>query len=149
MKKTTQLGLLVVLIYTLFTGPLSAQNLEKEASELAKKYEKAYNKEDVKALLKLFTADAVRSYSDGRLYTGIAEIEAAMTADFSANSLQLSIQPGGAEMNSDGTATAKGTYKISGTVGSGETIESTGSYTNTLIKSGGGWLLSKSVIVSN
>ena len=149
MKKTTQLGLLMMLVCTLITVPLLAQNLDKEMVSLTKKYEKAYNKQDVNTMTSMYTSDAVRSYSDGRMNTGTAEIEEAMNQEFSANSVVLSLQHGSAEMNADGTATAKGTYSMSGATGTGEKIEGSGSYTNTLTKVGGEWLLSKSVIVVN
>lgn len=149
MKKAKQFSLLMMLVCTWLTTPLLAQNLDKEMIALTKRYEKAYNKKDVKTLASMYTADAVRSYSDGRMNKGSAEIEEAMNQEFSANSVQLTLQHGSAELNADGTATAKGTYSINGTSGSGEAIVGSGSYTNTLVKVDGEWLLAKSVIVAN
>jgi ketosteroid isomerase-like protein len=149
MKKAKQFGLLMMLVCTWLTIPLLAQNLDKEMIALTKRYEKAYNKKDVKTLVSMYTSDAVRSYSDGRMNEGSAEIQEAMTQEFSANTVELSLQHGSAEMNADGTATAKGTYSINGTAGTGEAIVGSGSYTNTLKKVGSEWLLAKSVIVAN
>ncbi len=147
MKKTTQLGLLVMLFCTLLTAPLLAQNIEKEAKSLVKKYEKAYNNEDVKALISMYTSDAVRSYSDGMMNTGSAEIEAALNEGFAGSTTKLSLEHGTAVMNADGSATITGMFTLNGTTNSGEPIVRFGTYTNTLVMIDKDWLVKKSEVV--
>lgn len=146
MKNLTVLGIAILLSCAFLSLPLQAQNLEKEVKALTKKYVKAYNSEDVATLASMYTDEAVRTYSDGRKYSGIAEITAAMEAEFAANSLTLTIEQGSSEMNADGTATIKGTYQLVGTA-NGEQISLTGSYNNTLTKVGKEWLMSNSNIM--
>ncbi|MBN3519100.1 nuclear transport factor 2 family protein [Algoriphagus lutimaris] len=146
MKNLTVLSLVLLFTCTILSLPLRAQNLEKEAKALTKKYVKAYNKEDVSTLASMYTDDAVRTYSDGRKYSGIAEITAAMEAEFAANALTLSIEHGSSEMNADGTATVKGTYQLVGN-SNGQPVSLSGSYNNTMTKVGKKWLLTSSTIM--
>lgn len=146
MKNLTVLSLVLLFTCTILSLPLQAQNLEKEAKELTKKYVKAYNKKDVATLASMYTNDAVRTFSDGRKYSGIAEITAAMEEEFAVNDLTVSIEHGSSEMNADGTATIKGTYQLVGTA-NGQPVTLSGSYNNTLTMVGKKWLMKNSSIM--
>lgn len=145
MKKPFQIGWYLMFITWIVTCPVLAQNMQKELASLAKKYEKAYNQEDVKSLLERYTNDAVRVLGDGRTFNGIAEIEANMVSEFEANDFKVSIESGNYEVQSDGTVISHGTYHVTGMQGS-EKVEFSGKYTNTMVKVGGDWKVSKSVL---
>jgi len=146
MKKTIQIGLYMMIASLILTIPSMAQDLKKEMADLTAKYEKAYNAKDVKTLVSMYTAEAVRDFSDGRHYSGTGEIEAAMTEEFAASSLKVSIHPGAYDVNPDGTLVSKGTYHLEGTAGT-EAVNTNGSYTNTLVKVNGQWKITKSSLV--
>lgn len=146
MKNLTVLSLVLLFTCTILSLPLQAQNLDKEAKALTKKYVKAYNKKDVATLASMYTNDAVRTFSDGRKYSGIAEITAAMEEEFAVNDLTVSIEHGSSEMNADGTATIKGTYQLVGTA-NGQPVTLSGSYNNTLTMVGKKWLMKNSSIM--
>jgi len=148
MKKTIQIGLYLMFASLILTFPAMAQNYEKEMEAMTKNFEKAYNKKDVKALLNMFTADAVRSYSDGRNFNGISEIEAGMVEDFASADFKVSIMPGTSESGPDGTIIGNGTYHLWGKAG-GEDVDMTGSYTNTLVWVDGKLKISKNSLVIN
>lgn len=145
MKKTIQIGLYLMLASLILTFPVMGQNLDKEMADLVKKYEKAYNKEDVETLVDRYTPDAVRVMTDGTTFTGIAAIKAAMEADFAASDLKVTINVGTHELLSDGGAIAKGTYRVKGTA-AGEPVDISGTYTNTLVKVNGEWKVTKNVL---
>lgn len=147
MKKTIQLGFCMVFASLILTYPLLAQDMEKEVATLTKNYEKAYNAEDVKALVAMYTSNAVRTFDDGRIYTGIAEIEAEMVEEFAGNSFKVSINHGKTEASSDGTMTSTGTYTLKGTAANGDAVDMNGSYTMTLVKVNGTLKISKAALV--
>ncbi len=148
MKKAIQLGFSMVFALLILTYPLLARDMEKEVATLTKNYEKAYNAEDVKALVAMYTSNAVRTFDDGRIYTGISEIEAAMVEEFAGNSFKVSIKHGKTEASSDGTMTSSGTYTVKSTAANGDAVDLNGSYTNTLVKVNGVLKISKSALVS-
>lgn len=148
MKKTIQIGLYLMFASLILTYPVMAQNLDKELADLVKGFEKAYNQEDVGTLASRYTDDAVRVMTDGRTFTGIAEIKAAMEADFAANDFKVTIKAGTHEVLNDGAVISKGTYHVKGTA-AGEPVDITGTYTNTLVKVNGEWKVSKNVLVQD
>jgi uncharacterized protein (TIGR02246 family) len=148
MKKTIQIGLYLMFASLILTLPAMAQNLDKELADLVKRFEKAYNQEDVGTLASRYTDDAVRVMADGRTFTGIAEIKAAMEADFAANDFKVTIKTGTHEVLNDGGVISKGTYQVKGTA-AGEPVDITGTYTNTLVKVNGEWKVSKNVLVQD
>jgi ketosteroid isomerase-like protein len=148
MKKTIQFGLYLMLASLILTLPVMAQNYDKELAALTKDYEKAYNKKDVKTLVSMYTADAVRDFSDGRHYSGAAEIEAAMVEEFAASNLKVSIMRGKSEMGPNGSIIGTGTYHLTGQLG-GEEVDMMGSYTNTVKMVDGKMKISKSSLVVN
>jgi ketosteroid isomerase-like protein len=148
MKKTIQIGLYLMLALLILTLPAMAQNYEKEMATLAKDYEKAYNKKDIKTLVSMYTADAVRDFSDGRHYSGAAEIEAAMVEEFANTDFKVSIMPGKTVVGADGTITHSGTYHLTGQSG-GENVDATGSFNNTIVMVDGKMKISKSTLIIN
>jgi len=52
------------------------------------------------------------------------------------------------EEQPDGTVLAAGTYHVTGTSKAGEKIDRNGGYTNTVVKEGGKWKISKSVLTN-
>jgi len=148
MKKTIQIGLYLMFASLILTLPAMAQNYDKELAALTKDYEKAYNKKDVKALVSMYTVDAVRDFSDGRHYSGAAEIEAAMVEEFATADFKVSIMRGKSETGPDGSIISTGTYHVTGKAG-GEDVDMMGSYTNTVIMVDGKMKISKSSLVVN
>ncbi|MEN2283115.1 nuclear transport factor 2 family protein [Algoriphagus sp. SE2] len=124
------------------------QDYEKKIAKLTKDYGKAYNKKNVKKLISMYTADAVRDFSDGRHYSGAAEIEAGMMDEFATSDFKVSIMPGESEVEADGSIIAKGTYHITGTAGT-EMVDMTGSYTNAVVMVDGKMKVSKSILLVN
>ncbi len=146
MRNTIKLSLCMGLVSLLFAYPILAQDLDKEMQKMTEKYAKAYNKEDVKALVAMYTADGVRDYADGRSMKGSAEITAELTEDFSTNDFKVSIQHGKVTLDGDEKATATGTYHLTGKAGTGEAVDRMGNYTNTIVKMNGEWKIVKSFI---
>jgi len=149
MKKTIQLGLLFLFALTAFATPLLAQDKQnKELDKLAKKYENAYNTKDDKTIMGMYTKDATRVNTDGTVLAGSEAIGAFVAKEFVDNAGgKLAITPGKSETNTDGTVTSIGTYLLTGkSKETGQPIEFKGGYTNTLVKEGGNWKISKSVL---
>ncbi|WP_075351382.1 YybH family protein [Algoriphagus marinus] len=142
MKTKMKLSLSIVLM-ALLSFPLMAQDMEKEMVEMTKKYEKAYNAEDVNALVAMYTSDGVRTFNDGRNYKGAAEIAAGLTAEFAANNFKVSIKHEKVVPAGVGKATATGTYRVTGKTAEGESVDVMGKYTNTLIKIDGEWKVAR------
>lgn len=150
MKKTIQLGLLL-LFATAITSPLLAQDAKNEDMvSLAKKYEQAYNKKDDKALKAMYTKDATRTDTEGTVLSGSEAIRAALAAAFAETdaTAKLIITQGKTETAADGTVTSTGTYIATGKSKTGEAFEYKGTYTNTVVKEDGQWKISKSVLAS-
>jgi len=148
MKKTIQLGLLL-LFATAIVSPLLAQDAKNEDMvKLAKKYEAAYNKKDDKALKDMYTKDATRTDTEGTVLSGSEAIRAALAAAFAETdaSAKLIIMQDKTETAADGAVTSTGTYVATGKTKAGEAFELKGSYTNTVVKEGGQWKIAKSVL---
>lgn len=150
MKKTSQLSLLVLLVFAAFTTSLSAQDIQKEMLSLTKKYEQAYNKKDSKSLQAMYTKDATRTNADGEVENGNNAIGAALAEDFKTlDATTITIIPGKTQPAADGTVTATGSYRIKGKLKqNGEPFDAKGTYTNTLVKEGKQWKIVKSVLAA-
>ena len=107
-----------------------------------------YDHEDGETLASRQTHEDVRDITDGRNFTGIAEIKEAMEADVAANDFKVPMKAGTHEVLNDGGVIAKGTYHVKGTA-AGEPVDITGTYTNTLVKVNGEWKVSKNVLVQD
>ena len=90
--------------------------------------------------------DAVRISAEGQTQTGNAAIVAAYEELF-LNKLTVTItQEKVATEN--GSTVSSGTYHATGSTQSGESIDSKGSFVNTMIKEGGQWKISKQTLNS-
>jgi len=128
-------------------NPLAAQNINNDMNALAKKYESAYNRKDVKALKSMYTKDAVRVNPDGNTITGVDVIGDSLTLDFKNNKVvMVKIMADKSVKESDGSVTATGTYHVTGTTKKGDKIDFKGAYTNTVVKEGGKWKIAKMVL---
>ena len=150
MKKTIKFSLLLAISFCIaLVNPLAAQNINNDMNALAKKYESAYNRKDVKALKGMYTKDAVRVNPDGNTITGIGDIGDSTAQDFKNNKvIMVKIKADKSVKESDGSVTATGTYHITGTTKKGEKIDFKGAYTNTVVKEGGKWKIAKMVLTS-
>lgn len=141
MKKAINILVAATFVFlTAFANPLKAQANKKEMETLANNYADAYNKKDAKAIKEFYTKDAVRVNTDGATTNG-SEAIAADAADFFANNnptIKITVSD---VTESDGILTTTGTY-----AGSTGGTDFSGKYTNTCVKEGGQWKISKSVL---
>jgi uncharacterized protein (TIGR02246 family) len=150
MKQTIQLSLLAAIaLLTAFFTPLQAQDATKELAVFTKKFQAAYNSKDEKALKTMYTDDAVRTAPNGTSLTGSDVIAAQFKDYFTENKVSLDLKQTNVETQADGSATAAGTYHVTGTSKTGEKIDRNGAYTNTLLKLKGHWKIAKSVVTGN
>ena len=127
------------------TYPAAASHAPDAAiAQLAKSYESAFNKGDVKALVALYTGDAWRLTPTGTFLSGKAAIEqdytAAMAGPFKGSTLTL--HPGKTQMVSADVALIEGTYEVA-TSGA----PAKGHYMNTIVRQSGQWRLAGVVTV--
>ena len=148
MKKTIKFSLLLAIAFCIaLVNPLAAQNINNDMNALAKKYESAYNRKDVKALKGMYTKDAVRVNPNGNTITGIDDISDSTAADFNnSKAIMVKIKADKNVKESDGSVTTSGTYHIMGTTKMGEKIDFKGAYTNTVVKEGGKWKIAKMIL---
>ena len=145
MKKPIQFSLLLVcLSITSLINPAKAQDATKELTAFTKRFEEACNKKDIKAIKEMFTKDAVRTSTDGQSQTGNDAIVAAYEELFQNKLTVAIVQEKVATEN--GSTVSTGTYHATGSTQSGDTIDSKGSFINTMIKEGGQWKISKQVL---
>lgn len=144
-----KLCLLLTIAAGVAFNPLQAQNVEKDMTALAKKFQDTYNKKDAKALKALYTDDAVRVNTDGQSITGNAAISDEFAKIFADNNdIAIVIKQDKVVTNTDGSLTSTGTYHVTGTSKAGEKLDLTGNYTNTVVKVNGHWKISKSVLTA-
>jgi uncharacterized protein (TIGR02246 family) len=149
MKKSIKLSLLsAVISVTAFVTPLKAQDATKELAAFTKKFQAAYNNKDDKTLKTMYTDDATRIGTDGTTSTGCDSIAAQFKDYFTANKVTIVIKQDKVDTQADGSATATGTYHVTGTSNTGEKIDRSGTYTNTVVKVKGHWKISKSVLTA-
>ena len=149
MKKSFKPRLLLVLAaFTAFINPLKAQDTKKELEGFTKKFEAAYNKQDGKTLKTFYTANATRTNPAGETVTGNDNIVAEFSTQWADTKMTITIKPEKADSQADGSVITAGTYHVTGTTKAGEKIDRTGGYTNTVVKEGGHWKISKSVLTS-
>lgn len=144
MKKIIQAVLSAAFLFMItFANPVNAQDNKKEMEKIAKNYEEAYNKKDLKAIKGFYTKDAVRINTDGTTTNGSEAIGADLTDFFASNSPTITIMVNDCTTQSDGTVVTTGTYS-----GSAGGSDFKGSYTNTSVKEDGQWKISKSVLTN-
>jgi ketosteroid isomerase-like protein len=143
MKKIIKSGLSLAFVTLLLAAPVLGQDMAKVMKEMTATYEKAYNSEDAKTLVAMYTEDGVRTFDDGRNYKGSAELLAGFMAEFEANDLKVKISMGEITPAGMDKATSTGTYEVKGTLGTGEKVSYMGKYTNSLVKVNGVWKIAK------
>ncbi len=143
MRKSIPFAILLTAFLAAFTAPVSAQNIEQEVSELAQKWQAAFNRADASALGAMYTDKVLSHNADGSTSTvSKGDIEASFAKDFSEYTLQTEItlrsmlaQPGG-KVKVSGTYANRGSHKKSG-----EAIAESGKYEHVVVQEGGVWKL--------
>ena len=147
MKRTIQFSLLLVFLsITALINPAKAQDATKELTAFTKRFEDACNKRDVKAIKEMFTKDAVRTDPEGQSQTGNDAIAAAFEELFQ-NKLTVTLKQEKVAFD-NGNNVSTGTYQASGTSSSGDSWEAKGTFSNTMMKEGGQWKISKQVLTA-
>jgi uncharacterized protein (TIGR02246 family) len=147
MKKIFKFSLLAVLAVSALINPLKAQDAKKELTGFVKKFQEAYNKKDDKALKEMYTTDATRTMTDGKIQNGNEEIRTAFADFLKENTATIEIKLDKV-VEKDGTTTMTGIYHVTGTTAKGEKLDRSGAFTNTVVKEKGGWKISKSVLTA-
>ena len=113
---------------------------------LAKKFESAYNHNDVKTLKGTYTTDAVRVNPDNTTTTGNDAISDSLANGFKNNKVvKVTIKVDKNVKESDGNITTSGTYHLTGKTKKGEKIDMKGAFTKTTVNDGRKWKIAKSV----
>jgi uncharacterized protein (TIGR02246 family) len=150
MKKSFKFSLMLTLVsFIAFNTPLIAQDATKELEAFTKKFQSAYNAKDEKTLKTMYTDDAVRTASNGVSVTGSEAIVAQFKEFFTENEVKIELKQTSAEAQTDGSATATGTYQVTGTSKTGEKIDRSGTYVNTVVKQKKQWKIAKTVLTGN
>ena len=145
MKKSIKFGLLVTLAVAAFINPLKAQEATKELAAFTQRFQDAYNKKDEKALKEMYTKDAIRTMTDGKIVTGNESI-GAQFAEYFKDDVTIEIKQTKVVTETDGTTTTMGTYHVTGTSKTGEKTDRQGGYNNKVVKVKGQWKISKNVL---
>ena len=150
MKKFIQCSLVCAFFLCAgFTTTLSAQDVENEMEDFAKRFQDAYNKEDHATLKTFYTADATRVGSDGASITGAEAIGAFWAEQFKGADVTLVLKQTSTVWRDVSHAyVTTGTYHVSGTSVKGDKIEASGTYSNEMLKQDGVWKMAKSVLVN-
>lgn len=147
MKKTIKFSLLLAFIsVAAFVNTVKAQDVTTELAAFTKRFEDAYNKKDVKALKEMFTKDAVRTGTDGKIYNGNDSI-AAVLGTMLKNNVTVAIKQEKV-VTENGSTVVTGIYQVTGSSTSGEKIDLKGAYTNTIVKEEGQWKIAKQILTS-
>ena len=147
MKKTIKFSLLLTFLsMAAFINPVKAQDATTELTAFTKRFEDAYNKKDVKALKEMFTKNAVRTGTDGKIYNGNDSIAAVLETMLKNNVTVAIKQQKVATEN--GSTVVTGTYQVTGSSTSGEKIDLKGAYTNTVVKEEGQWKIAKQLLTA-
>lgn len=122
---------------------------EAEFKKLADDFSAAWGKGDAKAIAALHTEDAVRLNGDGTVARGRPAIEQGMTEALAGpwKGTTLTITANPSKRVTDDVYLGEGKYQVSGGMPPAGAPTS-GSYMNTLVRSGGRWLIAGSAIVS-
>jgi uncharacterized protein (TIGR02246 family) len=116
----------------------SARQGDAEMQKVADQYQAAFNKGDVKAIVALYTPDAVRLAPDGQLSKGHAAIEKAYVGGFAGplKDAKLTITVASTTTLSPDVRVIEGRFNTTGTA-----MPLAGRFVNTLTRKGGQWLL--------
>jgi uncharacterized protein (TIGR02246 family) len=126
----------VVVFTVLGCSALYGQPAASEPREVVTQYVEAYNKGDARELGTLFTANALRMGSDGRVFAGRAEIEqdaaAALTGPRKGS--KAAIRVGRTELLTPDVAVIEGAFEVTGL-----SSPVTGRYVMTTLRENGRW----------
>lgn len=113
-----------------------------EIRELVKQFQNAYNREDAATLKTIFTADAVRTATDGTTTKGAALVDF-YTQGFVDADVTNVVSLANVSPQFDGSVIFTGTYHLTGRSAKGERIVREGAYSNTAVKENGQWKISR------
>lgn len=132
---------------SIFLQAQSASN-EYDMQAFAREFMAAYNQQDAAAIQQLYTGDAVRIDQDGKRIKGAANIAAFFAEQFRLNNATVFVRQLNVNWSDNEKAwVASGTYEVHGTTNVyGQPVHLTGSYANSMIKEGGKWKISRSVL---
>ena len=143
---------LTVLLCTAIFSNLQAQSESDEAEikAFAQTFMDAYNKQDVDAIQKMYTDDAVRVDTEGNEIKGADQIAAYFKDRFMKNNVTLDVKQKNLNWSDYQHAfVASGTYEVKGaTIVYDIEIHDTGNYENTMIKQKDGWKIARSVLTA-
>jgi ketosteroid isomerase-like protein len=105
-----------------------------QVSSFNTSYMDAYNRADIKALVKHFTADAERTDGEGTAIAGTDNLEAHYANALQSGKWKLMLRAESATRLADGTVVATGSYKATNTNADGTTEVRTGTYRNELVR---------------
>lgn len=149
MKQVIKLSLLLAIFFAIMPGnSLRAQSTKAELLKLTKQFQDAYNAKNEEALKAMYSADAVRIDAQGVTTTGNDSISANFAQFFNSNSVKIVIHQLTVNTGADGKLTATGTYHLTGTAKDGKPIDIKGGYNNTVMKDGGLWKITRSVLTA-
>lgn len=113
-----------------------------EMRDLMKRFQDAFNREDAATLKTMFTADAVRTATDGTITKGAAIIDF-YTQGFADADVTNVVSLANVSPQFDGSVIFTGTYHLTGRSAKGERIVREGAYSNTAVKENGQWKISR------
>ena len=113
-----------------------------EMRDLMKRFQDAYNREDAATLRTMFTADAVRTATDGTTTKGAAIVDF-YTQGFADADVTNVVSLVNVSPQFDGSVIFTGTYHLTGRSVKGDRIVREGAYSNTAVKENGQWKLSR------
>lgn len=113
-----------------------------EIRDFVKQFQAAFNREDAATLKTMFTADAVRTATDGTTLTGAALIDF-YTQGFVDADVTNVVSLANVSPQFDGSVIFTGTYHLTGRSVKGERIVREGAYSNTAVKENGQWKISR------
>ena len=138
----TRVALAAAALVCLFGGLHAQQKTDPGIQKVADQYLAAYNKGDVKALVALYTDDAMRVSPDGSFVTGKAAIEKGYQAALGGGGGgQLPLKPGQTLMVTADVAVIEGTFEVA------STPPARGRYVNTIVRKAGSWKLASVVTI--
>jgi ketosteroid isomerase-like protein len=149
MKKAIKLTLLLAVIFAAMPGnSLNAQDTKTELLKFTSQFQDAYNAKNEQALKAMYSTDAVRVDAQGATTMGNDSISATFADFFNNNKVMIAIHQLTVTANADGSTTATGTYHVTGKAKDGKPIDFKGTYNNTLMKEGGNWRITRSVLTA-
>lgn len=122
---------------------LGISGLADEMTEVVKKFQDAYNREDLATLKTLMTSGIVRTAPDGTTKTGLDKEVAGLTKAFADEDVNTAISISNGVPQFDGSVILTGIFRQNGRTTKGQPIHFDGAYSNRVVKENGQWKLSE------